>query len=297
MVAALAPFAPLFSARVWRHAQVLLAGALLAPAQRTVTTALRVVGLAQLHQFHRYHRVLSRDCWSSLAASRVLLRLLVATFVPAGPLGFGIDETIERRRGKRIAAKGIYRDAVRSSHSHFVKASGLRWVCLMLLVPIPWAARTWALPVLTALAPSERYAAERGLRHKTITDWARQLLLVVRRWWPDRAIIAVADSSYAALDFLAACCAWRTPVTVITRLRLDAALYEPAPPRRPRQNGRPRIQGKRLPTLASHTRPPPGRGAAFGPSGTARGSAPSRSPRTRRSGITAASHRWPCVGC
>lgn len=251
MVGALAPFAPLFSARVWCHVQVLLAGALLAPAQRTVTAALRVTGRAQLRQFHRYHRVLSRDRWSSLAAGRVLLRLLVAAFASSGPLIFGIDETIERRRGKRIAAKGIYRDAVRSSHSHFVKASGLRWVCLMLLVPVPWAARTWALPVLTALAPSERYDAEHGRRHKTITDWARQLLLTVRRWWPDRTIVAVADSSYAALDFLAACAAWRTPVAVITRLRLDAALYAPAPPRRPHQNGRPRIKGKRLPTLAA----------------------------------------------
>ncbi len=250
MVGALAPFAPLFSARVWRHTHVLLAGALLAPAQRTVTAALRVVGLAQRRQFHRYQRVRSRDRWSSLALGRVLLRLLVATFAPDGPLLVGIDETIERRRGKRIAAKGSYRDAVRSSHSHFVKASGLRWVCLMLLVPLPWAARTWALPVLTALAPSARYHAERGQQHKAITDWARQLLLGVRRWWPDRAIVAVADSSYAALECLAACAAWPPPVTVITRLRLAAALDEPAPPRRPRQAGRPRLQGKRLPTLA-----------------------------------------------
>jgi DDE superfamily endonuclease len=251
MIAALAPFIPLFSRRVWQHAQLLLVGALLAPRQRTVTAALRVLGLDQLRQFHRYHRVLSRDRWSRLAIGRVLLCALVAAFAPAGPLVFGIDETIERRRGAKIAAKGIYRDAVRSSHSHFVKASGLRWVCLMLLVPIPWAARTWALPVLTALAPSARYNAERHQQHKTITAWARQLLHVVRRWFPGRAIVVVADSSYAVLDFLAACSAWRHPVTVITRLRLDAALYEPAPPRRPRQNGRPRLKGNRLPTLAA----------------------------------------------
>jgi len=251
MIAAVTAFAPLFSERVWGHAQVLLAGALLAPARRTVSAALRVMGLDHLAQFHRYHRVLSRDRWSGLAASRVLLRLLVAAFVPNGPLVFGVDETLERRRGKRIAAKGIYRDPVRSSHGHFVKASALRWVCLMLLVPIPWAARTWALPVLTALAPSERYDRERGRRHKTLTDWARQALLAVRRWWPDRAIVAVADSSYAALAFLAACRSWRAPVTVVTRLRLDAALYEPAPPRRPRQTGRPRLKGARRPTLAA----------------------------------------------
>jgi hypothetical protein len=121
----------------------------------------------------------------------------------------------------------------------------------MLLVTVPWACRVWALPCLTALAPSERYDAERGWRHKTLTDWARQLLRVVRRWWPERPIIAVTDSSYAALEFPAACRAWRALVTVVTRLRLDGAPYEPAPPRRPGQVGRPRRKGKRLPTLAA----------------------------------------------
>ncbi len=251
LAAMLAPFASLFSRRVWMHAQVLLAGALLAPAQRAVAAALRATGRADAPQFHRYHRVLSHARWSGLAVGRVLLGLLVAAFAPDGPLVFGIDETLERRRGRKIAAKGIYRDAVRSSHAHFAKASGLRWACLMLLVPIPWAGRTWALPVLTALAPSERYNRERGRRHKALTDWARQLLLVMRRWYPERAIVAVADSGYAALAFLAACGAWRKPVTVVTRLRLDAALYDPAPPRRPHQNGRPRLKGQRLPTLAA----------------------------------------------
>jgi hypothetical protein len=183
MVTALAAFVPYFSARGWQHAQVLLAGAILAPAQRTVTAALRVMGLARTARFHRYHRVLSRATWSGLPLSRALLQLLVTAFAPRGPLIFGIDETVERRRGEKIAAKGIYRDAVRSSHGHFVKASGLRWVCLMLLVAIPWAERVWALPFLTALAPSERYDAERTRRHKTLLDWARQLLLTVRRWW------------------------------------------------------------------------------------------------------------------
>jgi hypothetical protein len=140
--AVLAPFARLFSRRVWTHAQVLLAGALLAPAQRTVAAALRATGHGQTAQFHRYHRVLSDARWSALAVGRVLLGLLVAAFAPDGPLVFGVDETLERRRGRRIAAKGIYRDAVRSSKDYFVKASGLRWVCLMLLVPIPWAGRT-----------------------------------------------------------------------------------------------------------------------------------------------------------
>jgi hypothetical protein len=251
MLEALEPFVPLVSRRIWPRVLVLVAGTLLAPGKRTVTAALRVLGLAQAPRFERYHRVLNRARWSGLAVSRVLLSLLVAAFAPTGPLLLGIDETIERRRGKRITAKGIYRDPVRSSHEHFVKASGLRWIGLMLLVPIPWAGRIWALPFLTALAPSERYDQERGRRHKTLAEWARQLLLLVRRWWPDRPIVVVADSSYAALELLASCQAWPRPVTVITRLRLDAALYEPAPPRSPRQVGRPRLKGKRLPTLAA----------------------------------------------
>jgi hypothetical protein len=251
MLAVLAPFAPLFSRRVWRHALVVVIGTILAPGRRTVAAALRATGLEHGRRFERYHRVLNRARWSGLAAGRVLLRLLVAAFAPAGPLVVGVDETLERRRGAKIAAKGVYRDPVRSSRSHFVKASALRWVCLMLLVPIPWAGRVWALPFLTALAPSERYDRERGRRHKALTDWARQLLLAARRWWPDRPLVAVADSTYAALEFLAACRALPNPVTVVTRLRLDAALYEPAPPRRPGQTGRPRLKGNRLATLTA----------------------------------------------
>ena len=99
--------------------------------------------------------------------------------MPEGaPLIVGIDETLERRYGKKISARGVYRDPVRSTHETFVKSSGLRWVCVMVLVEIPWASRVWALPFLSALAPSERYAAKRGRRHKKITEWAWQMLLV-----------------------------------------------------------------------------------------------------------------------
>jgi hypothetical protein len=147
ILALLQHFAPLFSRRTWRHVPLLVVGAILAPGGRMVSSALRAVGLGQVPTFQTYHRVLNRAVWSSLSASRILLGLLVATFAREGQLVLGIDETIERRRGKKIAATGIYRDPVRSSHSHFVKVSGLRWVCLMLLVPIPWAKRGWALPL------------------------------------------------------------------------------------------------------------------------------------------------------
>jgi hypothetical protein len=209
------------------------------------------MGLSQEERFHRYHRVLSRARWSSLEVSRALLDLLVEMFVAEGdPLVVGIDETLERRYGRKISAKGVYRDPVRSTHESFVKASGLRWVCAMLLVEIPWAARVWALPFLSALAPSERYAASRGKRHKKITEWAWQLLLQVRRWYPEREIVVVADGAYASLKLLNRCRSLSRPVIFITRLRLDAALYGPAPPRRRGQIGRPRIKGERLPNLS-----------------------------------------------
>jgi len=74
--------------------------------------------------------------------SRALLGLLVGALVPEGdPLVVGIDETLERRYGKGISARGVYRDPVRSTHENLVKSSGLRWVCMMLLVEVPWASR------------------------------------------------------------------------------------------------------------------------------------------------------------
>ena len=244
----LGAFARLFSKRIWEHARLLLIGAILCPAERTVTAALRVMGLGYEKHFQNYHRVLNRAVWSSLEASRILLNLLVNTFAISGPIILGLDDTIERRRGAKIKAKGIYRDPVRSSHSHFVKASGLRWLSLMLLAPVPWAGRVWALPFLTVLAPSERYYEGRARRHKKLTEWARQIVLQARRWLPKRLLVVVADSSFAVIELL-----WRlrqleNPICMITRLRLDAALYEPAKAT-PGKIGRPRKKGDRLPTL------------------------------------------------
>jgi len=241
---------------VWEWAKVLLIGAILAPGERTVAAILRVMGRSHDRQFQNYHRVLNRANWSSRALSRMLLRLLVSLFVPDNaPVVIGIDETIERRRGSKIAARGIYRDPVRSSKEFFVKTSGLRWIAMMLLTPIPWARRVWALPFLTVLAPSERYHEQRKKRHKTITDWARQLIRQVHRWLPTRQLIIVADGSYAVVAFLANLV--RLPlVTLVTRLRLDAALYDPAPARQAGKRGRPAVKGKRQPTLAKRLADP-----------------------------------------
>src|SRR5215207_9797633 len=226
MVQVLAPFAPLFSKRVFRHAQVLLIGAfpqLRAPG-RSVPPCVRWAWT------RRDASTATTEC-SAVPAGRVWRSVACCwgcwwrrSCPKEVPLVVGIDETLERRYGKKIAVRGVYRDPVRSTHQTFVKSSGLRWVCAMLLVEIPWASRVWALPFLSALAPSERYAAKRGIRHKKITEWAWQLLLVLRRWYPQREIVAVADRAYASLKLLDQCRKLSNPITFITRLRLDAAL-------------------------------------------------------------------------
>jgi DDE superfamily endonuclease len=244
----LGAFERLFSERIWKHAKVLLIGAILSPAERTVTAALRVMGLSMEKHFQNYHRVLNRAAWCSLEASRLLLGLLVSTFAMRGPILLGLDDTLERRRGVKIKAKGIYRDPVRSSHSHFVKASGLRWLSLMVLAPVPWAGRIWALPFLTVLAPSERYYQDKPRKHKKLTAWALQMVLQVRRWLPKRQLIVVADSGFAVIELLFQLWQLKNPVCAIMRFRMDAALYEPAK-NIPGQKGRPRKKGKRLPAL------------------------------------------------
>lgn len=239
-------FESLFSKTVFQHAQVLLTGAILTPGARTVTNCLRMMGRDLDPQYQNYHRVLNRAQWSARKASRRLLVLLISRFAAEGPLVFGLDDTIERRRGDKIEAKGIYRDPVRSSCGHFVKASGLRWLSMMLLCRVPWASCIWALPFFTVLAPSQRYNQARDRRHKKLTDWARQMILQLSRWLPERAIVIVCDSSFAAIELLASVA---QRATVITRLRLDAALYAPALPRRPGQPGRTPRKGPKVPKL------------------------------------------------
>jgi hypothetical protein len=248
LVSWLAVFRPCFTAPVWNHILVLVAGAVLAPGKRTVTQALRVMGLAGEPGFGRYHEVLNRARWESRSLSRRLLRHLLAVLWPDGEVVIAIDDTIERRWGAKIKARGIYRDPVRSTKGHFVKTSGLRWLSLAVMLPVPFAGRRWALPFLTVLAPSSGWSEAQGRRHKTLTDRARQAILQCKRWLPDRRVAVVADSSFAALDLIAAV---RHHVCLITRLRLDASLFEPAPERQPNKPGRPALKGKRRPKLSA----------------------------------------------
>ena len=226
-----------------------MVGAILSPGKRTVSSALNILGIGQHGDFAVYHHVLNRAQWSPLQLSRALLLLVVERLGSSTePLVFGIDETVERRWGRKIAAKGRYRDPVRSKDDQVVMTPGLQWVSLLLLTRIGWAGRHWALPFLTALVVSARYDRRKGRRHKTVTDYAQQMLVCLRRWLPERDLVVVADGGYAKREFLRHCQGMSKPIVVVTKLRKDASLYQPAPPRRSGQIGRPRVVGARLPS-------------------------------------------------
>jgi len=240
-------FAPVFSERIWDWAQVLALGAILAPRRRTVTAILRIMGLSGERQFQNYHRVLNRASWSGLRASRILLGLLVTAFVAADvPIVVAADETLERRRGKQIRAKGHFRDPVLSSEKHHVASEGLRWVSMMLLVRLPWSQRVWALPFLTVLATHEQTNQALGKRHKTAIDWVQQMTTQVRRWWPQRKLVLLTDGGLIAVKLGLRCNRLAHPVTFVSRLHLNIRLFDPPTPST-RKNAAP--VGQRQPTL------------------------------------------------
>ena len=243
-------FAPVFSERVFEWVKVLVVGGILCPNKRTVSAALRVMGLSDDAQYQNYHRVLSRAVWRGLAVSQILLGLLVATFVGLGGQAvFGADETLERRNGKHIRDKGVFRDAVRSSKKRVVHSYGLRWVSMMLLVEIPFSGRVWALPFLTVLATSEKTDKACGRRHKTSIDWIRQMMVVVRRWLPTRALVLVVDGGLAAVKLGLHCASDSVGIIYVSRLRLDAALYDRPLPQPEGKRGKKPRKGARQASL------------------------------------------------
>lgn len=230
-----------FSTRVWQKAQLLLLGSICCPGSRTICNVLRSLGLSEEKRFHKYHRFLSRDKWSALDLSKVLLSCLVNAFVCQGQaLVFGVDETMERRWGPKISKRGIYRDAVRSSAAHFVKCSGLRWMCMMLLTPLPWLNKgCWALPVLTALCPSQGYWNNRPQPrgHKPLLKWAAQMLDWLARYAKPlkRPVYLVADGTYATYELMSK--AKDVGIGLIVRMRMDARLFHFPPPPVPGKPG------------------------------------------------------------
>jgi hypothetical protein len=248
IMAVMRSFAPVFSERIWDWVQVLVMGAILAPRQRTVCAALRAVGLGQEGQFQNYHRVLNRAKWSGMEASRVLLRMVMAAFVPENAtLVFGADDTLERRRGKKIRAKGHFRDSARSSQKWSIAGEGLRWLSLMLLTTVPWSQRAWALPILTVLSLHPQASAALGKRHKTTIDLVLQLVVVLRRWLPLRRLVLVTDGALVAVKLGLGCRRW--DVTFISRLHLNLRFFDPPVPKSSGKRGKQATVGQRQPTL------------------------------------------------
>ena len=269
-------FQPLFTKPVWEQAKILLLGALLARGTRTVTACLRAVGLSEEKAFQNYQRVLNRARWSAWQASRILFGLLLV-FVPApGVIVIGADDTIERRRGKHINGVGCYRDPVRSSRKYVVKCFGLKWLCLMLLVKLPWSERIWALPFLTVLCRAQqegqapkvwrtarrrrgnkkktqaqtkkKLPAATPRQHKSAIDILMILIRQVHRWVPQRLVVLVVDGGFAAVK-LALVCAGTPNVALVTRLRWDASLYHAPQPRAAGQRGPTASKGARQRSL------------------------------------------------
>jgi len=248
----LSPFLAAFSRRTRSTTAALATGALLAVGPRTVTNCLRALGLAEHPSFAAFHRVLNRNTWSGLALARTLLHMVVATFVPSGPIIIGLDHTLERRRGPHIGPAGRFYDASHRADTPKPTSRGLRWLSAMVLVEVPFAGRIWGLPVLTALIPSKAWSERQGQRHRTVTEWARLLLLILRRWLPKRAIVAVMDGEFAALELLHAL---RPSMAVITRMRKDARLFDP-PSHTEDKPGRPARKGARQPLLSARIADP-----------------------------------------
>lgn len=246
----LSTFAPGMTAPTFAKALTLIYGAILAPGRRTIASALRVMGHSEEASPCKYHRVLSRDRWSPQQMSRLLLGLLVITFLSEGtPLVVLVDETLERRAGKKIVYKGWFRDAVRCVGNQVAVSLGIRWCCLCLLVWVPWASRQWALPFLCVPVLSAKTAKRLGKTHRSGVWWTAFLIEKVRQWYPGREIILVGDGGYAAVELVAAC--QRLAVKLVSRLRLDAQLHtfpgaQPSNKRGPKPK-----KGKRLGSLAA----------------------------------------------
>jgi hypothetical protein len=248
----LSVFAVAMTAPTFAKSLVLIYGTILTPGIRTVSAVLRVMGLGDLETFGNYHRVLNRDRWSPWVMSQLLLALLIRVFIPDGiGLIILIDETLERRQGKRIAYKGRFRDAVRSTAQKVVTCLGIRWCCLALLVEVPWSGRPWALPFLIVPVLAPKTSARLHKRHRTSVDWAQYVIEKVRRWQPDRDITLVGDGAYAAVALVQRCQRLKRPVRLVSRLRLDAVLHDEPGPQAPHQRGPKPKKGARQSSLAT----------------------------------------------
>jgi hypothetical protein len=191
------PLEPTFSRPVHRRFLLLALAAILTLGGRTITNLLRVLGALAPGHSCSYHRVFARDRWSLTSLARRYASAVIDSFVPSGPILLAGDDTVTERPGPRVYGKGRHRDPVRSTHTYTAFRWGHKWVVLALLVPVPWATRRWALPILVALYRPKEENQNDGEQHKTPPQLLGQLVRVLMRWFPDRTFIVTADGNYA----------------------------------------------------------------------------------------------------
>lgn len=243
ILSVLLPFSVLFSKPSWKKALILVCGTLLCMGKRTVCSALRAMGLNNETAFSKYHQLLNRTEWSSLKAAKILFFMLLT--LVRGPVVLLIDETLERRKGKKIKAKGYYRDAVRSSKSQVVKTSGLKWLVMALSVRLPFIPRALALPFLSVLQYSKKCDAQCKRRHKTTLKWSGQMIRQIRKWvGQTKQIILVGDGGFAAGQLASDCI--HLGVSLVSRLKMNAALFAFPPLSQTGKRGRKPLKGHRL---------------------------------------------------
>ena len=228
---------------------LLLVAALLTVGRHTVANLLRTLGPLVPGDSSSYRRLFSQRRWSSWRLARLLTGWVVEHLVPDGPLLLAGDDTVDEHRGPNVYGKGRHRDPVRSTHSYTAFRWGHKWVVVAVLVRFPFNRRLWALPILVALYRP----AHKGRRHKTPPELLRQLLRVLLRWLPQRALVCVADGNYATHDLARLAARHSDRLTYVSHFYGDAALYEPPPQAKPGQKrkGRPRQKGRKLPSPAA----------------------------------------------
>jgi len=243
IIAIIAPFSVLFSRSSWQTALTLLLGTILCRGRRTVTGILRAIGLSQGSGFSKYHRILNSLEWSARHGSKILLKMLLKMVGKERPVVL-IDETLERRKGKKIRAKGYYRDAVRSSRSQAVNTTGLKWLVMALSFRFNFVKRAFALPFFTVLEPSEKSTKKQGKRHKTTLDWSVQMVMQLVRWAPAIPFILVGDGGFACAKL--ACICFKNNIALVSRLKMNARIYALPEENPPGKRGRKPKKGARL---------------------------------------------------
>lgn len=246
--AILDPLEPTFSRAIHRRFVLLALAAILTLGRRTINNLLRVLAALAPGHPSSYHRVFSRDRWSLAALARRYVAAVLARFAPQGPILLAGDDTVTEHLGPRVYGKGRHRDPVRSTHAYTAFRWGHKWVVLALLVPVPWSARRWALPLLVALYQSPEADRTQRRRHKTPPQLLGQLIRVLMRWFPDRRWVVVADGNYATHELAEMGTRAANRLTFVSLFYPHARLVEPPPPYSGR--GRPRVKGRNLPAPA-----------------------------------------------